>query len=62
MDTIDYLILKFVDVNSKDNEGLTPLHYASKCDNELGVKRLLSEKDIRINVTNAGLFNKNLNN
>ena len=53
METLDYLILKFVDLNAKDENGLTPFHYACKCDHELGVKRLIYEKNIIIDVNNS---------
>jgi ankyrin repeat protein len=49
---MNYLILKSVDINSKDKNGLTPLHYASIKNNEIGAQRLLKEDHISINVRN----------
>ena len=50
MTTLNYLILKRVGLNVKDRDGLTPLHYAAKFNNEYGAKRLLKEWTIRIDV------------
>ncbi len=49
---MNYLILKNVGINSKDKNGLTPLHYASINNNEIGAQRLLKEDHILINVRN----------
>jgi ankyrin repeat protein len=50
MQTLNYLILKRAGLNVKDKDGLTPLHYAAKYDNEYSAKRLLKEFNIRIDV------------
>ena len=47
---MDYLILKRVDLNSKDKDGMTPLHYAAKNNNDFGAERLLKEWSIHIDV------------
>ena len=46
--TVDYLILKRVNVNAKDASGLTALHYAAKSNNYYGVERLLKEWTLRL--------------
>ena len=48
--TLDFLIVKRVDLNAKDKNGFTPLHYAAKNNNELGAERLLKEWSIRVDV------------
>ncbi len=48
--TLDYLIMKRIDVNAKDHEGMTALHYAAKTNNEYGAERLIKEWSIRIDV------------
>ena len=49
--TLDYLVLKRVDLNSKDVNGLTALHYAAKNNNEFGAERLIKEWSIRLDVS-----------
>ena len=52
---MNYLILKNVDINSKDKNGLTPLHYSMINNNEIVAQRLLKEDHILINARNYNL-------
>ena len=46
-----YLLYRKANVNSRDNFGCTPLHYAaSKC-NETAVMQLLTDKNIDLEVS-----------
>ena len=47
---MDFLIMKQVNINAKDRNGLTPLHIASIKDNSLGAERLLKEWGVKIEV------------
>lgn len=47
---MDFLIVKRVDLNAKDKEGCTPLHYAAKNNNEIAAERLLKEWSVRVDV------------
>ena len=58
MSSLNYLLSVSSCLNSKDNDGLTPLHYAAKNNNDIGAKRLLKEWSIRIDVSS---FSMNVN-
>ena len=47
---IDFLVLSQVSINTKDRDGRTPLHHAVMHDYDDGVKRLLKEWGLKIEV------------
>lgn len=53
---ISYLLSRKANVNSRDKFGCTPLHYAvSKC-NDIGVRELLMDKNINLEVNETTTF------
>ena len=47
---VEYLVFRKVDLNAKDKDGKTPLHYAALRNNEIGAEILMKERDVFIEV------------
>ena len=49
--TLNYLLQNHAGLNVKDRDGLTPLHYAARNNNELAARRMLREWAIKLDVS-----------